>query len=75
MEPSISFTEYTVYLIPLVLGLSCVVTYLTTSLVASAAYRCKRGDEKPPLAPYWTPILGHALSFFWYTGVVAELTK
>lgn len=68
-------TEHNAYLIPFALAFSCAVTYLTTSLIASEAFRSKRGDKKPPLAPYWTPVVGHAFSFFWNTGVVAELTK
>ena len=75
MASIITFAENHAYLIPLVLTLPCVVTYFITSLIASEVFRSKKGETKPPLVPYWTPILGHALPFFWHTGVVADLTK
>ena len=71
----ITFAENHAYLILLALTLLCVATYLITSLIASEIFRSKKGETKPPLVPYWGPILGHALSFFWHTGVVADLTK
>ena len=75
MSSSILAAEYNVYLLPIALGLPFLLTYLITSLAASEAWRSKRKDSKPPLAPYWVPVLGHALEFFWDTGVVARLTK
>lgn len=75
MASFILAAEYCVYLVPIALGIPFLLTYLITSLLASEVVRSRRKDTEPPVAPYWIPVLGHALSFFWDTGVVATLTK
>jgi hypothetical protein len=67
--------EYKMYLISIALATPFLLTYLVTSFLASEAWLLRRKDRKPPLAPYWTPFLGHALAFFCDTSVVAKLTK
>ncbi len=75
MASLILAAEYNVYFTPIALAMPFILTYLITSLLASETFRARTKDRKPPLAPYWTPVLGHAFMFFWDTGVVAKLTK
>ena len=65
--------EYKAYLFPLVIAMPFIVTYLITSLFSSIVFRSYRRDDKPPLAPYWVPVLGHAISFFYDTGFVGKI--
>lgn len=69
--------EYKTYLIlfALALGTLCFLTYLITCLVSSSTWRSHWKNKRPPLAPYYVPILRHALAFFWDTGVVGEVQR
>ena len=57
------------------LGLPALLTYLVNTLVASEPFRRTLRDRSVPLTPYWIPVLGHGLSFFWNTAIVGELSK
>ena len=61
--------------IVLTLGLPALLTLLVNSLVASEPLRMTIKDRKKPLTPYWVPVLGHGLSFFWNTAIVGEFSK
>lgn len=65
--------EYKACLLLFSLGIPFILTYLFTSLFASTVFRSYWKITKPPLAPYSVPVLGHALSFFWDTGIVGEI--
>lgn len=62
-------------LLPSTIGISFVLTYLLTSFLCSNVFRSYLKEKRPPRAPYWIPVLGHALSFFWDTGFVGEVQK
>ena len=57
------------------LGTLCILTYSIISLCCSSTLCSFWKDERPPLAPYYVPFLGHALAFLWDTGVVEEVQK
>ncbi|KAL8846387.1 MAG: hypothetical protein Q9221_008529, partial [Calogaya cf. arnoldii] len=50
-------------------------SYFLTLLQNSKVLRSFWDTKKPPLAPYPIPFLGHALSFFYDTGVVARFQR
>lgn len=67
--------EHYIFLISLAVCLPFLITYSVTFVRGSNPYRQMVKDCRPPLAPYWTPVLGLGLSFFWNTGVVGDLSK
>ena len=62
-------------LINLTLGLPALLTLLANSLISSEPFRRTLRDRKKLFRPYWIPVLGHGLSFFWNAAVVGELSK
>ena len=50
---------------------SFMVTYLVTLLRWNLALQDDDTSKKPPMVPYWIPLLGHAISFLWDTAELA----
>lgn len=70
----LAVTKYSTMLAILVLGTPFIVSYAITWVLAIGISGLTAKGQ-PPEAPYWVPILGHALTFFWDTSSMAKLTR